>query len=83
MIECFVCGGNADVLGAVTLNVDGDIVCGPACAEKYEANKKRFFASVGNDKAYAAWWASGGVDVKAFGDEAWKQEQPGATRTRT
>ena len=79
-MKCFVCGGNADTLGAVLLDADGDFACSKACAKRYEADKKRFFDSVGNDEAYAAWWAEGGVDIKQYGDEAWKSKDSGRSR---
>lgn len=72
MLRCRVCDGNADKLDNVLLNADGDFACSKACAEKYERDKQAFFASLDDDEAYAGWWAAGGVDIKQFGDEAWK-----------
>ena len=71
-MKCSVCGGNADTLGNVVLNADGDFACSQACADQYEKDKKHFFSSVGNDEAYAGWWAEGGVNVKKHGNDAWK-----------
>ena len=73
-MKCSVCGGNADTLDNVMLNADGDFACSKACADKHEADKKQFFGSLDNDEAYAKWWADGGVDVKAMGDEAWRTQ---------
>jgi len=75
MIKCEVCDGNADTPAHVLLNCDGDFACGEACAKKYEEEKQRFFGSIGNDEAYASWWAAGGVDVKKLGDEAWRTKE--------
>lgn len=72
-MKCCVCGKNADTLTKVLLNADGDFACGQACADKHEADKKQFFASLGDDEAYVAWWAEGGVDVKAGGAGAYRR----------
>ena len=74
MLTCVICGKSAEGLHQVLLNCDGDFACSEACARKHEADKKKFFASIGNDEAYARWWAADGVDVKAMGDEAWKSK---------
>jgi len=78
-MTCFVCGGNADTLDRVLLNADGDFACSKACADKYEADKKRFFASLDNDESYAAWWAEGGVDIKECGEDAWRSSRSAST----
>lgn len=71
-MKCIVCGKSADTLTCVLLNCDGDFACCEECAKKHEEEKQRFFGSIGNDEAYAGWWAEGGVNIKETGAEAWR-----------
>ena len=60
-MRCATCGGNADTLDKVLLNADGDFACCEKCAARYRRERDEFFAAVGDDEKYAAWWAKGGV----------------------
>jgi hypothetical protein len=60
MIKCVHCGGNADVLGAVVVSIDGDFACSPACRDAWKKEMHRVCTEIlPDDQKFADWM---GVD---------------------
>lgn len=62
MLRCSNCGGNADTLDAVLLNIDGDFACSKKCAREYEAEKNRFFNCIATSEQRTEDWLRGKID---------------------